>query len=247
MKELNGKVALVTGASNGIGRGIAVELAKKGAMIAINYNTDEVGAEKTLNIIKENGGYGKAFKGNVSNYEDSKLLVSNVVESFGKIDILINNAGISKIGFFLDFTPEDIDNIIDVNLKGVINTTHATLPYMLDKKNGSIVNISSMWGLNGASCEAVYSATKGGIIRFTEALGKELAMSNIRVNAVAPGAINTKMNSCLSTEEKEELENEIPMGRFGEASEIGKVCAFLCSDESSYITGEVIKVDGGYL
>ena len=247
MKELNGKVALVTGASNGIGRGIAVELAKKGAMIAINYNTDEVGAEKTLNIIKENGGYGKAFKGNVSNYEDSKLLVSNVVESFGKIDILINNAGISKIGFFLDFTPEDIDNIIDVNLKGVINTTHATLPYMLDKKNGSIVNISSMWGLNGASCEAIYSATKGGIIRFTEALGKELAMSNIRVNAVAPGVINTKMNSCLSTEEKEELENEIPMGRFGEVSEIGKVCAFLCSDDSSYITGEVIKVDGGYL
>lgn len=247
MSDLNGKVALVTGASKGIGRGIALELAKKGVIIAVNYNKDELGAKETVNIIKEMGGFAKEFKGDVSDYSNIKEMVQNILDSFGKIDILINNSGISKVGFFLDFTPEEIEKIIDVNLKGVINVTHCVLPTMLDKKSGSIVNISSMWGIIGASCEAVYSATKGGIIRFTEGLAKELALSGVRVNAIAPGAIETKMNNFLSDDEKNSLESEIPMGRFGKVDEIGKVCTFLCSEDSSYITGEVIKVDGGFI
>lgn len=245
--ELNGKVALVTGASKGIGREIALCIAKEGAMVAINYRNDEEGATKTLELINEIGGNGFVVKGDVSSYDDCLSMYNNCINKFGKLNILVNNAGISKVGLFMDMSMEDIDSLIDINLKGAINLTHAVLPHMVSRKEGSIINISSMWGNVGASCEAIYSSTKGGVNLFTKALGKEMALSGIRVNAIAPGVINTSMNGFLSSEEKLALEEEIPMGKFGEGKDIGDLVVFLASNKSKYITSQVITVDGGYL
>jgi 3-oxoacyl-[acyl-carrier protein] reductase len=247
MNNLYGKVALVTGASRGIGSAIAEQLSALGANVVINYSKDEVGALNTLEKIKEMGGYGAIIKGDISNYKEAKNLVEETVKKFGKLDILINNAGISKIGLFMDHSEEEINSIIAVNLKGTVNVTHCAIKHLLNSKEASIINISSIWGNVGASCEVLYSLTKGGINTFTKALAKELAPSGIRVNAISPGVINTSMNKWLSEEEEEELKNEIPMGRFGEASEVAKTVAFLCSSQSSYITGQIITVDGGML
>ncbi|KAJ51809.1 3-oxoacyl-[acyl-carrier protein] reductase [Clostridium tetanomorphum] len=244
---LYGKVALVTGASRGIGRGIALELAKEGCTIAINYRKDKKGGEETLELIRKIGGYAECFQGDVGCYNDSKEIIENVINKFGKIDVLVNNAGISKIGLFIDTKEEDWDKIINTNLKGVFNCCHNVVPHMLSRGKGTIVNISSMWGNVGASCEVIYSASKGGINSFTKALAKELGPSNIRVNAISPGVINTEMNSCLSFEEKKELREEIPLCKFGECEDIGKTVAFLASDNSKYITGQIITVDGGMI
>ena len=159
----------------------------------------------------------------------------------------MNNAGISNLGLFMDYSLDDIDNLINVNLTGTMKLTNALFDLIREGKNQSIINISSIWGNVGASCEVLYSASKGGINLFTKALAKEVASLGIRVNAVAPGVINTKMNSWLKDEEKKDLEDEIPLNRFGETSEISKVVAFLCSDDSSYLTGQIITVDGGML
>lgn len=247
MNNLYGKVALVTGASRGIGSAIALELSRLGANVVINYSKDEEGALNTLEKIKEKGRYGAIIKGDISNYKDAKNLVEETVKKFGKLDILINNAGISKIGLFMDQSEEEINSMIDINLKGAVNVTHCSIKHLLNSREGSIINISSIWGNVGASCEVLYSLTKGGINTFTKSLAKELAPSGIRVNAISPGVINTSMNKWLSEEDEEELKNEIPMGRFGEASEIAKTVAFLCSSQSSYITGQIITVDGGML
>lgn len=244
--NLKGKVAVVTGASRGIGRGIAMELAKAGASVIINFNNNERAAKDTLEAIKALGGYGIIVKGDMSKYKEAKELVFKSINSFGKIDILVNNAGISHVGLFMDMDENEIDSLIDVNLRGYINTTHAVVPYFINQKSGCIINISSVWGEEGASCEVIYSATKGAIDAFTKALAKELGPSNIRVNAVAPGIINTEMNKWISDIEKEEIEEEIPLSRVGEAEEVGKLVTFLCSDYSSYITGQIIKVDGGW-
>ena len=205
MRKLLGKVAIVTGASRGIGRDIAIELAKNGANVVINYSKDEDGADKTLNLIKEFGGYAIKVKENVKSFEGAKNIIDKTIESFGSIDIIVNNAGISKIGLFMDSTKEDIDNILDVNLKGAMYITKHGLPHMLNK-GGNIINISSMWGEVGASCEVLYSSSKGGLNLFTKALAKEMAPSNIRVNAIAPGVIDTEMNSFLDDDERRELE-----------------------------------------
>lgn len=247
MGKLIGKVALVTGASRGIGRAIAVELAKEGASVIINYSKDDDGAKKTLEAVKKVNGYGILLKENIGSFEGAKLIVEEVIKTMGRIDILVNNAGISVLGLFMDSTEEDIKNIVDINLLGAMYLTRHAIEYMLPRKGGSIVNISSMWGEVGASCEVLYSATKGGINLFTKSLAKELAPSNIRVNGIAPGVINTKMNSFLGEEEKKALEEEIPLGRFGEGSEIGKLVVFLCSEDSSYITGQIIRADGGFI
>lgn len=244
--KLLGKVAIVTGASRGIGRDIAIELAKSGASVVINYSKDEEGACETLNIIKSNGNFAIKIKADVGDYEDSKNLVDEAVKTFGRLDIIVNNAGRSNIGLFMDSTKEDIDSLIRTNLLGAMYISKHGLKYMLNN-GGSIINISSMWGDVGASCEVIYSTSKGGINLFTKALAKEMAPSNIRVNAIAPGVINTSMNSFLTNEDKEELENEIPMGRFGEGNEIAKCVLFLCSEDSSYITGQVIRIDGGMI
>jgi len=243
--KLTGKIAVVTGASKGIGASIALELAKLGANVVVNYKTDVKGAENILKAIEEAGGLGSIICGDVSKYHEAETLIENTVKTYGKLDILVNNAGISKTGLFIDMDERDWDEILDVNLKGVYNCTHNALKYMLPKKSGSIVNVSSIWGTLGASCEVIYSASKGGINSFTRALSKELAPSKIRVNAVAPGVIDTNMNSFLSCEEREALECEIPLGYFGKCNQVAKVVAFLCTEDSNYITGEVINVNGG--
>ncbi|MBW6409884.1 elongation factor P 5-aminopentanone reductase [Clostridium weizhouense] len=247
MGRLLGKVAIVTGASRGIGRDIAIELAKEGANIVINYSKDDEGAQETLNHIKSIGGYAVLCKEDISSYESSKKIIEFTINTLGKIDILVNNAAKSIIGLFMDSSEEEINGIINTNLLGTIYMSKHVLPYMVSNGGGNIVNISSMWGEVGASCEVLYSSTKGAINLFTKSLAKEMAPSNIRVNGVAPGVIDTKMNSFLGEDERKSLEEEIPMGRFGRASEIGKIVTFLCSDDSSYITGQIIRADGGYI
>lgn len=243
--NLQGKVALVTGSSRGIGKGIAKQLAQIGASVIINYKKNREGAEETLKSIKELGGYASIIQADVSDYNQVQNMINSILEKFGKIDILVNNAGISTIGLFMDATPKDWDCMLDTNLKGVFNCTNCVVKHMISRKEGSIINISSIWGNEGASCEVLYSATKGGINSFTKALAKELGPSNIRVNAIAPGVIDTQMNKWLTSEEKQELVEEIPLSKFGTVEDIGKVAAFLASNDSKYITGQIITVDGG--
>lgn len=244
--SFNGKVAIVTGASRGIGRAIAISLASKGASVVINYSKDEEGANSVLEEIIALGGYGKIIKADISNFSEANYLVEESVKIFGRVDILINNAGVSYNGLFIDMTKEAMDRLIDVNIKGTMYMCHSFIQKILGK-NGVIVNVSSIWGQVGASCEAVYCASKGAINLLTNSLAKEMGLSRIRVNAVAPGVIETNMNNNLSDEEKESLCEEIAIGRFGKCEEVANVVAFLCSDESSYMNGKVITVDGGML
>ncbi len=246
MSKLLGKVAIITGASRGIGRAIAIELGKDGASFVINYSKDEEGAKETLEALRELGGVAYAVKRDVSSFEGAEEIINKTLEHFGKVDIVVNNAARSTLGLFMDATREDIEGLISTNLLGAMYLTKLAIPHMLGK-GGAVLNISSMWGEVGASCEVLYSTSKGGLNLFTKALAKEMAPSNVRVNAIAPGVIDTKMNSFLSQEEREELENEIPVGRFGLPEEIGKTAVFLCSDDSSYITGQILRVDGGYI
>lgn len=246
MNKLIGKVAVITGSSRGIGRAIAIEFAKEGASIVINYSKDEKGAEKTLEMVKQIGVSAIIVKSDISSYQEGKELIDKTVFHFGKLDILVNNAAVSTVGIFLDSNKESIDAMINTNLTGQIYLTKHALKYLLESK-GKVINISSMWGEVGASCEVLYSASKGGINLFTKALAKEVAPSGIRVNAIAPGVIDTTMNSFLSENERIELEEEIPLGRFGRAEEVAKTAVFLAGDDSSYITGQVIRVDGSIL
>lgn len=245
--NLKGRAALVTGGSRGIGRSIAVELSKAGAFVAIGYSKDEVGAEETLKLIREYGGYGISIKSDVGDYAQAGNMVDQAASKFGGLDILVNNAGISYIGLFMDMKEDNWNKILDVDLKGVFNCSHHALRYMTQNERGSIINISSIWGNAGASCEAIYSAAKGAVNSFTKALAKEMAGANIRVNAIAPGVIETEMNSWLSHEEREELVQQIPLNSFGTGEDIGKLTVFLSSDAAKYITGQVITVDGGML
>lgn len=247
MENLKGKVAIVTGASRGIGRGISIELAKEGALVVINYSKDLKGAEETLRLINSIGGYGKIIKGDISNFDECSDIVNETLKSLGKIDILINNAGRSEIGLFMDATKESIDNLIGVNLFGAMYMTKNVLNHMISRGEGNIINISSIWGDVGASCEVVYSTSKGGLNLFTKSLAKEVSSMGIRVNGIAPGVIETEMNSFLTIDERKELEDEIPMGRFGEVSEIGKAITFLCSENCKYLNGQIIKIDGAFI
>lgn len=247
MNKLSGKVALITGASRGIGRAIAVEFARQGASVIINCSKDYEGAKETLEEVKKLNGYGIIIKGDISSFEKCNVIVEEALKIMGKIDILVNNAGISYVGLFMDSTEEEIQKIISTNLLGAMYLSKHVLKDMIARKNGNIINISSMWGEVGASCEVLYSTTKGGLNLFTKALAKEIAPSNIRVNCIAPGVIDTKMNSFLGEEEKKSLEEEIPLGRFGNTNEIGKLAVFLCSEDSSYITGQIIRADGGFI
>lgn len=244
---LKGRTALVTGSSRGIGRNIAIELAKAGAIVAINYKEDIDGANETLNIIKNSGSYCVTVPGDVGSPGGAKQIIGAAIDKLGSIDILVNNAGISKIGLLIDMQEEEISNMLDVNLKGIINCSKYALDYMLPRKKGNIVNISSIWGNVGASCETVYSAAKGGVNSFTKALAKEVGPSNIRVNGIAPGIIDTEMNRWMSNEERETLIDDIPLMEFGTGEDIGKLVVFLVSDSSKYITGQIITADGGMI
>lgn len=247
MVSLQGKIALVTGGTRGIGKAIALELIKEGATVIINYSKNDISAEETYKEVQELGGYAKLYKGDISNYDFCKEMIDYIIKTFGKIDILINNAAVSFRGLFMDFSSRNIENIFGINVFGAMYLSKEVIPHMINKGSGNIINISSIWGESGASCEVLYSSTKGAINLFTKSLAKELAPMGIRVNGIAPGVIDTEMNSFLSPEEREELENEIPVGRFGDPKEVAELVLFLCSEKCTYINGQILKIDGAML
>ena len=239
------KTVLITGASRGIGRAIALEYAKRKYNIVICARNGAA-LENTADEIRALGAACLAVTCDVGKYADVERLFSEVTGHFGDIDVLINNAGISHIGLLQDMSIEEWNNIVNTNLSSVFSCCKLAIPGMVRKQSGSIINISSVWGVAGASCEAAYSATKGGINSFTKALAKELAPSGINVNAIACGAIDTDMNAFLSEDERASLIEEIPAGRMGRAEEVGKL-AYQLGSEDSYLTGQIIQLDGGWI
>lgn len=230
------KTALVTGGAGGIGEAICSRLAADGYYVYINYNNSKEKAEKLASEIN-----GQAVRFDISDNN----AVKNAVEKIGHIDLLINNAGVSEIDLFTSVKQEKAERILDINLKGTLNCARAVLPSMINKKSGNIINISSMWGQCGASCEVDYSASKAGIIGFTKALAKEVAPSGVRVNCIAPGFIMTEMNSRFSEEDLKLIRDDIPLGIFGEPRHIADAAAFLASEQAEYITGQILAVNGG--
>ncbi len=240
------KTALITGASRGIGTACAIALAKSGYNIVLNYNNSEEKALNIAKIIEENYSVEVlCVRADVKNKEQVDVMVQKALDKFGDLDVLVNNAGVSLQKLFTDTTKEDWDNVVATNLSSVYNTTNAVVKNMIKNHSGNIVNISSMWGQVGASCEVAYSASKAGVIGFTKALAKELAPSNIRVNCIAPGVIMTDMMSGFDEDELELIKEEIPMGTFGTGKNVADAVAFLVSDKAQYITGQVISVNGG--
>ena len=239
------KVALITGGSRGIGKKVAEEFAKHGYDLVINYVSDNTNLEELENDFKSLGAKALFVKTDVTNFEDCSNMVNKAIEEYGRIDVLVNNAGITKDSLLIRMKEEDFDKVININLKGTFNVTKNVVPFMIKQKEGKIINISSVVGVVGNAGQANYSASKAGIIGFTKTLAKELASRNIRVNAVAPGFIQTDMTSVLNDSVKENINNQIPLKRMGTAEEVANVVYFLADDVSSYITGQVINVDGG--
>ena len=241
------QVVFITGGSRGIGKAIALKYAKNGYNIVINYVSDKTDTEKLEKEFKETGAEVLLVKADVSKAEEVEEVVKKAIEKFGKIDVLVNNAGITRDTLLMRMKEEDFDKVIEINLKGTFLVTKAITPYMMKKRNGRIINLSSVVGVSGNAGQSNYSASKAGIIGFTKSVAKELASRNIRANAVAPGFIDTDMTSVLSDEVKAGINAQIPMKRMGTAEEIANVVYFLGSEESSYITGQVINIDGGML
>ncbi len=241
------KVALVTGATRGIGKQVAITLAKEGYDIAINYRKDNEDLQNTKKEIEETGRKCLTVQGDVSSFEDSEKIVKEVIEEYGKIDVLVNNAGITRDGLLMRMKKEDFESVIDTNLIGTFNVTRNVIGYMTKARQGRIINVSSVVGVSGNAGQTNYSASKAGIIGFTKSLAKEVASRNILVNAVAPGFIVTSMTDVLKDEQKDEIAKMIPLKRMGTADDVANVIKFLASDDSSYITGQVINIDGGML
>lgn len=241
------KCVVVTGASRGIGRQIALDFALEGYNVIINYNNNFSKAESLKKEILEKGGTCEIFKADVSKEDEVKKLFSFAKEKFGYVDVLINNAGISYQGILNQMELSKWNEVINTNLTSAFLCSKECINIMLERHEGSIINIASMWGLTGASCEVAYSASKGGIIAFTKALAKEVSLSGIRVNCISPGVINTDMNNCYSLEDMENLKEEIPLNRIGEPSDISNMAMFLASEKASYITGKNITIDGGFI
>lgn len=239
------KIAIVTGASRGIGREVAKELAESGITVIANYNKSEEEAKKLQQELEEQNFKLEIFKADVSKREDVKKLVEYTIEKYGKIDILINNAGISEYKLFTDETDEDWDKLINTNLYSAFAMSQEVIPNMVHNKKGCIINISSIWGIVGGSLEVLYSISKAGLDGMTKALAKELGPSNIRVNSIAPGMINTKMNSKFTEKEIEEIKEEIPLERLGDPQDIAKCIKWLIDD--NYTTGQVISINGGWV
>ncbi len=239
------KVALITGATRGIGKEIALELAANGFDIAVNYRSKQDGMEELKKEIEKNNVRCEFVKADVANFEDCESMVKETIEKFGKIDVLVNNAGITKDGLIMRMKKEDFESVIDVNLTGTFNVTRNVIPHMLKQRSGRIINVSSVVGVAGNAGQTNYSASKAGIIGFTKSLAKEVASRNILVNAIAPGFIDTDMTSVLSDAVKEGINAQIPLKRMGTPKEVAKVVKFLSSEDSSYVTGQVINIDGG--
>lgn len=241
------KVAFITGATRGIGRAIALELANEGYNIALNYRTENEALETLKKEISELSVECYPVQGDVSKAEDSERMTKEIIEHFEQIDVLVNNAGITKDKLIQRMKEEEFTDVINVNLVGTFNITKNVIKYMTKKRYGKIINISSVVGISGNAGQSNYAASKAGIIGFTKSIAKELASRNITANAVAPGFIQTDMTNVLKDEVKEAIEGTIPLKRLGTAEDVAKVVKFLASDDSNYITGQVINVDGGML
>lgn len=242
---LKDKVAIVTGASKGIGRAIAINFAKEGAKVVLNYRSDDNGAQEVLKEIENSGRVAFLHKGDVSDFSVAEDLIKFCIEKFSRIDILVNNAGITRDTLLLRMKEEDFDSVINVNLKGSFNCVKHASSFMIKQKYGKILNISSVIGLIGNVGQINYAASKAGIIGMTKSLAKELGSRGINVNAIAPGFIETDMTSVLEDKTKETIMSHIPLKRMGSVEDVSNLAVFLASDLASYITGQVITVDGG--
>ena len=239
------KVAIVTGASRGIGRAIATELAGNGMYVVVNFAGNVESAEETLRLVREAGGDGEVYKANVADEAECKAMCDDVVKRLGKVDVLVNNAGITRDKLVMAMSDEDFKSVVDTNLLGTFHMIKLLVRYMLKNKGGRIINIASVSGVLGNAGQANYSASKAGVIGLTKSVARELATKNICVNAVAPGFVETDMTAALSDKVQDELKKQIPMGRAGKAEDIAKAVAFLASPDADYITGQVLSVDGG--
>lgn len=242
---LKNKIALITGAGRGIGRAIAIALAKEGAEVVINYNGSEERAKEVKQTIEENGGKASIYKCNVSDFTACEAMIKDIVKEYGHLDILVNNAGITKDGLIMKMKEEDFNSVLNVNLKGTFNTIRHSARQMLKQRSGKIINISSVSGILGNVGQANYAASKAGVIGLTKTMARELGSRGITVNAIAPGFVDTEMTEVLSEEIRENACKQIILGRFGKPEDIANTAVFLASDKADYITGQVISVDGG--
>ncbi len=242
---LAGKVALVTGASRGIGKAIACKLAKEGAKVIINYHGSKEKAEEVKSQIEAEGGQAEVYQCDVSDYAACEAFMQTVIKEQGRLDILVNNAGITRDGLLMKMSEEDFDRVLNTNLKGTFHTIRFASRQMLKQKSGRIINMSSVVGVSGNAGQANYAASKAGVIGLTKATARELASRGITVNAIAPGFIETDMTEVLSDKVKEASEAQIPLGHFGKPEDVANSVAFLASEEAAYITGQVLHVDGG--
>ena len=241
------KTVLISGASQGIGKELATAFFENGYSVAINYNKSKNEAYELYHSIINNGGNAILVQGDISDPIQAKNIVKQTLDCFGHIDVLINNAGICHNGLLIDEEDLTTNNIVNTNLLGSIFLTKYVAKSMMERKYGKIINISSVWGICGASCECTYSATKAALICLTKSFAKEVGSTGITVNCIAPGLISTKMNNHLSKDELDELINSIPLGRIGTPKDVSRVALFLASDDASYITGQTITVDGGFV
>ncbi|MBT3645731.1 MAG: 3-oxoacyl-[acyl-carrier-protein] reductase [Cryomorphaceae bacterium] len=247
MKLLESKVAIVTGGSRGIGKAICQTFAENGCDVAFTYNNSKESAENLAKELKNIGINAKAYKSDASSFDDATQLVEDVINDFGKIDILVNNAGIKKDNLLMRMNKEDFDSVVNTNLSSVFNLTKASIRTFLKQRSGSIINISSVVGVKGNAGQSNYSASKAGIIGFSKSVALELGSRNIRSNVIAPGFIETDMTDSLSEDVINSWKESIPLKRGGKPSDVGNACVFLASDMSSYITGQVLHIDGGML
>ncbi len=247
MKLLEGKTAIITGASRGIGRGIAVVFAQQGANVAFTYSSSASAAQELENELTSLGVKAKGYQSNAADFNEAQKLVDDVIATFGTIDILINNAGITKDNLLMRISEEDFDQVINVNLKSVFNMTKAVQKIMLKNRAGSIINMSSVVGVKGNAGQTNYAASKAGVIGFTKSVALELGSRNIRCNAIAPGFIETEMTAKLNDDVVQGWRDSIPLRRGGTPEDVANACVFLGSDMSAYVTGQVMNVDGGML
>lgn len=243
--SLEGKIALVTGASRGIGRAIALELSKNGARVIVNYKGSEEAARKTVLDIEAAGGQAEAIRCDVADFEACEGMIKDIFEKYQGIDILVNNAGITRDGLLMKLSKEDFDAVVDTNLKGCFHTMRFTARQMMKKRSGRIINLASVVGITGNIGQLNYAASKAGVIGMTKTAARELAGRGITVNAIAPGFIDTDMTEKLGEKVREQVIGQIPLGYFGKPEDVAKAALFLASDDAAYITGQVLQVDGG--